>query len=90
MEEQAIDLPEAELITREAGRWRVGEIGDVEFRGYVGEILATVRAMETERCARVCEAMERQQENDNGAANTGGAEACASAIRSGLPSSPAT
>jgi hypothetical protein len=40
-------------------------------------------AKERERCARICDEIERQQEIDGGAANTGCAAACASAIRSG-------
>jgi len=35
-----------------------------------------------EACAKVCEQVEQQQDNDHGAANTGGAAACAAAIRS--------
>jgi hypothetical protein len=40
-----------------------------------------IRQEERERCAAICDEIERQQENDNGAANTGGAAACAAAIR---------
>jgi hypothetical protein len=40
---------------------------------------------ERERCARVCEEVERKQENDNGMANTGGAAECAAAIRKPSP-----
>jgi hypothetical protein len=41
-----------------------------------------IRQDERERAARICDEMERQQENDYGAANSGGAQACAAAIRS--------
>jgi hypothetical protein len=40
-----------------------------------------VRAEEREACAKICDDVERQQEIDNGAANTGGAAACAASIR---------
>lgn len=44
-----------------------------------------------ERCAQICDDAERQQEIDNGAANTGGAATCADEIRRefNLPQPPA-
>ena len=48
--------------------------------------VARHRASDAERvreaCAKVCDEVEQQQDNDHGAANTGGAAACGAAIRS--------
>jgi hypothetical protein len=52
----------------------------------IANLIARHRASEAERvreaCAKVCDRVEQQQDDDHGAANTGGAMACAAAIRS--------
>jgi len=57
-----------------------------EARADVALAFARHRASEAERvreaCAKVCDQVEQQQDNDHGAANTGGAAACGAAIRS--------
>lgn len=43
-----------------------------------------IQEMERERCAGICDAIDAQDERDNGAASTGGAASCAAAIRAGI------
>jgi hypothetical protein len=59
-----------------------GEPGDWNGAEPVRQALESIRLEERERCAVICDEVERQQEIDNGAANTGGAQVCADAIRS--------
>lgn len=56
-------------------------------RSLLGDAAAIRKAVleERERCAKVCDEVQRQQDNDNGVADTGGASACVAAIRKGYP-----
>lgn len=52
-------------------------------RNDIEDALATAAAEQRAKCIATCREIERQQENDYGAANTGGAAACAAAIEAG-------
>jgi hypothetical protein len=50
---------------------------------YAADQVREAILMERERCAKVCDEVQRQQDNDNGVADTGGARTSAAAIRKG-------
>jgi hypothetical protein len=78
------ELPEGRVLTGSTALWVESEPSLTAFTAdQMREYGLECARLERERCAAICDIIEVTQEIDNGAANSGGAAACAAAIRAG-------